>query len=115
MHFLTDRDKPDRKTVGKQPDNKAEKIITQKSLEQKLIRVSGKDRIEILFDLMNLLKSSNSIKAVEYGTEGLDLLKDFPDRNFESGFLKDLSWIYQRTGKYQESLELCFRRHKYQH
>ena len=74
-------------------------------LEERLARSRGGDRIEILALLANANRYRAPDKAVEYGTEALDLLDRFPNRSRELHVLVSLSQACLAKGDFNSALD----------
>ncbi len=75
------------------------------ALKKKLQRADGLDRVKILADLSVALRETDRRKAIEFGEQGLELLKTTGDKKLESIILNELCWAYQCVGEYQKALE----------
>jgi PAS domain S-box-containing protein len=70
-------------------------------LETRLKSAGGKERIEILVELMNISEEAQKILA--YGKEALELLKRFPNPELQIDILNDLCSTYLYLGEYDTS------------
>ncbi len=79
------------------------------ALKNKLLEADGLERIKILADLSVSYRETDRRKAIEFGEQGLELLKKTGDKKLESIILNELCWAYQCIGEYQTALEYGFR------
>ncbi len=78
-------------------------------LEARLSDLAGRERLELLIELTARYRKKDRNKAVAFGTEALDLLESFPDRDLELELLNQLGLVHIRAGKYQEALRYGLR------
>lgn len=82
----------------------ATKIGDIKELEDRLVNAQGKERIEILVQVIEYHLKTNPRKVVDYGKEALQLLERFKDTEKELGVLDQLSQACFYTGDYENAL-----------
>ncbi|MGD2089415.1 MAG: tetratricopeptide repeat protein [Candidatus Aminicenantes bacterium] len=68
-------------------------------IEAQLAKTEGKEKINLLVDLLNAYKRKNPQKALEYGKQALELLKTFPDEKTRAAALNSISNVYKNLGK----------------
>ena len=74
-----------------------------KEIEGRLAGTTGKERVEILSELVNEYRDIGPKKAMDYGREALDLLLTFPDGKLEIAVLNNMSTAGIWLGDFQES------------
>lgn len=79
------------------------------ALKKKLHGADGLKRVKILADLSVAYREKDRGKTIEFGKQGLELLKKTKDNKLESIILNELCWAYQCIGEYQTALEYGFR------
>lgn len=84
-------------------------VIDGKGIENRLTGAVGKDRVEILSELVNVYQDIEPKKALEYGKEALQLLRTFPDGKLEMAVLNNMSTASIKLGQYREARQLLER------
>ncbi len=69
------------------------------SLKSILDKSAGKDRIDVLVELMQILARDKPNQSIIYGKEALDLLKKHPAKKTESKVLYLVGWAYGMMNK----------------
>lgn len=82
----------------------ARKITDIKELENQLVSAQGRERIEILTQIIEVQLRTNPRKALDYGKEALQLLARFKDQEKEVGVLDQLSQACFYIGDYTNAL-----------
>jgi PAS domain S-box-containing protein len=76
-------------------------------IERQSLEVQGKERINLLLELTEGYKKSQPQKAIKYGKEALELLKNFPEQKVRSTILNNMSIASRHLGEYQYALEFA--------
>jgi PAS domain S-box-containing protein len=74
-------------------------------IEAQLANTKGKERINLLVDLLNAYRRTDPQKAIEKGNQALELLKAFPNDKTRSAVLNMMSYAYRNLGKQKEAKE----------
>jgi PAS domain S-box-containing protein len=80
-----------------------------KEIESRLSGTVGKERVDILSELVNAYRDIEPEKALDCGKEALRLLHAFPDRKLEMAVLNNMSTAGIKLGQYQEARQLLER------
>jgi PAS domain S-box-containing protein len=80
-----------------------------KEIESRLAGTIGKERVEILSELVSAYQDLEPKKALDYGREALQLLLTFPDGKLEITILNNMSTAGIKLGQYQEARQLLER------
>jgi len=64
------------------------------SLKSKLDQSAGKDRIDVLVELVQILARDKPNQSIAYGKEALDLLKKYPAQKTEAKVFYLMGWAY---------------------
>ncbi len=75
-----------------------------KDLEAQLGWATGKQKIEVLLQLISQYKTINPQKVIKKGMEALTLLKNFPDKKQEIRILNNIGKAYIDKGMYETGL-----------
>ena len=88
------------------PGLPVEQTIDQKiaELEKKLAAASGKERVEILNDLVNEYTSNCPQKGIEYGRQALELSRKIKYRQEEANALLNIGWCHITQGDSKKAL-----------
>jgi PAS domain S-box-containing protein len=76
-------------------------ISDDSEIENRLVGATGKERVEILSELVNAYQDINPKKAMDYGREALQLLLTFPDGKLEISILNNMSTASIWLGDFQ--------------
>jgi PAS domain S-box-containing protein len=74
-------------------------------IEVQLSNSEGKEKIRLLMDLTRILNNKNPQKAIECGTQALELLKTYPDKKARAVVLNRMSTAYSNLGKQKDAKE----------
>jgi len=80
-----------------------------KEIESRLSGTVGKDRVEILAELVNAYRDKEPKKALNYGKEALQLLDTFPDKRLEITVLNHMSTASVLLGNFRASVKYANR------
>ena len=78
-------------------------------LLKKLLETDGLDKVKVLADLTVAFREINPEKVIEFGKQGLEVLKDIKDRKLEIFLLQEICWAYNCIGEHQTSLDYGFK------
>jgi PAS domain S-box-containing protein len=82
-----------------------------KEIEIRLSGTVGKERLELLSQLINLYQNKEPKKILEYGKDALQLLGTFPDRRLEIAVLNHMSTASLLIGDFRASAEYAGKSH----
>ena len=85
----------------------ADKIESETELETRLSASQNEDKIPILAELVWQYRNNRYEQAFYYGSQGLELLKSFPDKLLEVKILHSMAWAHMRAGNYDQSIKLA--------
>lgn len=74
-------------------------------LEKELVKLQGKERIELLVQITKVLVNTNPQKAIDYSKQALTLLETYKDDKMKLGFLDQLSRAYYFLGDHAQALD----------
>jgi hypothetical protein len=74
-------------------------------LKTRLSKVSGKEKIKVLAELIDALGTNAPSLVIQYGQQALKLLEKSPDPSSELGILNDICWNYHILGDYKQVLQ----------
>ncbi len=75
------------------------------TLKRMLPGTEGLERIRILADICVAFKSIDPHRTIEFGKQGLELLRSVEDKKLESIILRELSWANQCVGECKAALD----------
>jgi signal transduction histidine kinase len=74
-----------------------------KEKENRLHETSGKERVELLVELTEHFRELEPKKALAYGSEALELLREFPDPRRQVVLVNDLGHVHRKQGNLEEA------------
>lgn len=78
-------------------------------IETQLANTKGKEKINLLVKLTNDYNKKNPQKALEYGTQALELLKTLPDEKTHVAALNNMSTVYMFLGEQETAREYALK------